>query len=543
MGDSSNNTITDNTMTNDGIIFSGDSPLKYWNTQTIEGNTVNTKPLYYLKNRVGGKVPEDAGQVILANCTGMKIENLNISDTDVGVQLGFSSQNIIEYNNVLNNGDGIELYHSRNNNITDNNISINEENGIYLDDSNNITNNTISSNNKYGIYLRGSDNNNISSNDISFNFKGIFGVSASKNNINSNTITFNFNGIHFLMNCDNNNIASNNISFNGQEGILIERSDYNNITSNNISRNDEDGISITDNFPHEEYSNIISSNNIFSNGESGIYLDSAYFNVITLNNIVSNGENGIYISSSFPNTIYLNNFIDNTNNACVKSDLNEWNSDSPITYIYNGEIFESYLGNYWSDYNGSDDDGDGIGDNPYTGIDETDEDPYPLVEPIEGYSLYTVPPNTPNGTNVTVTIDPVTVTYENVTSEGTTLVTSQTGNPVTGPPSGFMFRGYFVDVSTTAEYSGAIEVCINYTGLITGDEDDLRLMHWDGSGWEGVTTSLDTTNNVICGEVSSLSWFGIASYSPPEVPLLSPIGLIALAGSLGLVALAMIRRR
>ncbi len=38
-------------------------------------------------------------------------------------------------------------------------------------------------------------------------------------------------------------------------------------------------------------------------------------------------------------------------------------------------------------------------------------------------------------------------------------------------------------------------------------EDSLKLFHWTGSGWENATTWVDTANNIVYGEVTSLSPF------------------------------------
>ena len=85
--------------------------------------------------------------------------------------------------------------------------------------------------------------------------------------------------------------------------------------------------------------------------------------------------------------IYLSDFLNNTDNVYSYDSTNIWNSTSKITYTYNSSTYTNYLGNYWSDYTGSDTDGDGIGDTPY-GIDG-DNDSYPLMTPFENYFLTT----------------------------------------------------------------------------------------------------------------------------------------------------------
>ena len=98
---SSSNTIINNEMVDTGIYILSDL-LKHWNTHIIDTtNTVNGKPVQYWKNRIGGIVPQGAGQVILANSTNVVVENQNVSDGSVGIRLAFSNGNIITNNTVF----------------------------------------------------------------------------------------------------------------------------------------------------------------------------------------------------------------------------------------------------------------------------------------------------------------------------------------------------------------------------------------------------------------------------------------------------------
>jgi hypothetical protein len=115
-------------------------------------------------------------------------------------------------------------------------------------------------------------------------------------------------------------------------------------------------------------------------------------------------------------------------------------------------------------------------------------------------------PNTPVGSNVSVSLSCGSVVFNTVSAEGFTTCTSQQGNPAGGIPSGFRVRGFFIDITTTAFYSGPVTVCIPYDPSIPNPQN-LKLFHWNGTGWDNVTTSIDPATNTICGQVSGLSPF------------------------------------
>jgi hypothetical protein len=115
--------------------------------------------------------------------------------------------------------------------------------------------------------------------------------------------------------------------------------------------------------------------------------------------------------------------------------------------------------------------------------------------------------NTPVGSPVSVSLPCAIVTFNNVAVAGTTTCDTSAGNPGGELPSGFRLRGLFIDVGTTAEYSGPVEVCINYDESQVGNETNLKLLHWNGTRWQDITTSMNAASNIVCGQVSSLSPF------------------------------------
>jgi len=150
-------TLVNNTLTHNGIQFIVEDQ-EYLDSHTIgTTNKVNNRPIYYWKNLTSGTIPSGAGQVILANCSNVKVENQNLSDVDMGIYLGHSD-NVTLANNTIsgNSNNGIIVGYSSSNMIDNNSVSLANYYGIYLSYSsryNTITNNTLFSNDDDGVRI------------------------------------------------------------------------------------------------------------------------------------------------------------------------------------------------------------------------------------------------------------------------------------------------------------------------------------------------------------------------------------------------------
>jgi parallel beta-helix repeat protein len=183
-----NNKVYNNSMVGCGVLLYGYEPTHWTDNNISTSNTVNSKPIYHLKNQNGGVVPQGVGQIILANCTNILVENHTISNIDIGIQIGHSTRNNINNNTISSaNRAGIYIFTSDNNRITHNDLFENRiGNSISYCHNNTVANNDLRYN-EYGIYLYSSDLNDINNNTLMDNERGgiyitTYSYSFSKNN-------------------------------------------------------------------------------------------------------------------------------------------------------------------------------------------------------------------------------------------------------------------------------------------------------------------------------------------------------------------------
>ena len=162
-----------------------------------------------------------------------------------------------------------------------------------------------------------------------------------------------------IENSSNNNINGNNITDNLTWGILLSDLSYNNSISENTITNNYIGILLSG-----SSNSSISGNRVTNHNFAGILIELSDNISIDGNNVADNFF-GIWIGKSSINTVCHNNFINNTLQA-QKYPLGQ-------TFWDNG-----FEGNYWSDYNGTDVNHDGIGDTSYV-IGAKNADNYPLM--------------------------------------------------------------------------------------------------------------------------------------------------------------------
>jgi len=177
-----NNTYYENLVINKSINLKGEN--KY---NTIIDGSSNGDVIYISEDwvNISGFTIQNSGNNWNDAAIEITTSYNNITDNIItpnnynGIWLHDSANNNnITYNNIQNNHNGIVLEYSNNNIISSNNILSNNYDGIWLTFSNNniIHRNNISSNQHIGIYIWSSNNNKIYHNNLIDNIQNAFGT-------------------------------------------------------------------------------------------------------------------------------------------------------------------------------------------------------------------------------------------------------------------------------------------------------------------------------------------------------------------------------
>jgi nitrous oxidase accessory protein len=330
-----------------------------------DGDTVFVKSGVYYEAVVIEKsvllVGEDAATTLI-DCSNESVSHVvKVSANNVTIT-GFTIQKSsgAKYSNRA----GVYVEACSGANITNNSITENYGNGVHLSNVSNsiICKNNITNNFVCGVKIEKSSNITIQENVIENNFEGINVDQANTITIQENTVKQSGNnGIAVNYSADDT-VSGNTVLDSVNFGLEIYSSSGI-LASNNVVSNSTKGIRLANSEKIE-----VCQNNI-TNNQHGIDLSGASNNIVS-ENLIANNDVGLILTSINPinNTVWSNDFVEN--NQQVLDEASESQT------VWNNET----AGNYWSNYNCTDANADGIGDTAYV-IDENNQDNYPLMEP------------------------------------------------------------------------------------------------------------------------------------------------------------------
>lgn len=432
---STNNVLRDNSMKGYGPHFSiacenVESASDFVN-DVDASNTIDGKEICCWINQHNRTVPSTAGYVTLINCSGIIVENLNLTNNGEGVLLISTTNSQIANNTLVGNERGLVLYSSEDNSFLSNTI-VNSTYGIltyspknsfknnYLEnnvndvnfedrfidefDYSNIVDGTpicywnwkndrvVPTNVGY-VVLMSCSNITIQNLNITHRRQGMLLVGLTNSVITNNIVTNNSDGI-ILKGSSNNQIKANLVK-NNFNGLYFEASHSNNLSGNRITYNSNSAVHFDD-----SNNNTISHNYIAHSGK-GLILNRGSHNLVNGNSIIYSKATAFHIGESTSNTITGNNIAWSRSWAITITGSEGYNKIHHNDFINNmGGTFQTYPGsktrnswddgnegNFWSDYQrrypmAEEVIGTNVMDTPLA-MNEINVDRYPLIKPVD----------------------------------------------------------------------------------------------------------------------------------------------------------------
>jgi parallel beta-helix repeat protein len=200
--------------------------------------------------------------------------------------------------------------------------------------------------------------------DASSNIAGRVGIDGESQNttlVNLTVNDFEY-GIRFLFVHGSNTVLSTNI-IDCTNGIYTSYSKNNFIKNNNILNCSQYGI-----FLNAGSDNNLIENNVFRGNDYAMRIKGSTLNLLKYNRLIENNKGIYFCCGARNNTVTKNSFL-------ISKD---WHASDQYRNIWD----QNGIGNYWDDYEGYDDNGDGVGDVVYTVTDGYSVDRFPIVDLI-----------------------------------------------------------------------------------------------------------------------------------------------------------------
>jgi nitrous oxidase accessory protein len=227
-----------------------------------------------------------------------------------------------------------------------------------------IIGNICSYNTEGGIYVNSHDHL-IEGNICEYNqgsYPEIFGIGLYATwdcTVKDNICRYNDVGIKYYYNSGSDTVVNNQISNNTEYGIWAHHQNYMMYSGNEIRDNNGPGLRL-----------------------SGLARGAFWGNTL------SGNTQGVYIKDSNDIDFHLNSFFDDDKFEIINCSEFEFMTPVKMCYAYGVNTYKSVMGNYYSDFTGPDEDGDGLGDDTYYyQIGGEYNDTKPLITTRENYNL------------------------------------------------------------------------------------------------------------------------------------------------------------